>query len=92
MFKPQAEVTLNASTYTAIPVDAYSVEKTFLLQCDSAIDVYLSDTLAGSKKITLKSGTSMAIASVPANQDGAYILLYAKAASATPKLQIVLLD
>lgn len=89
MFKPLSPVALNNSTLVAIQVDANVSEVTFLLQCDAAIDVSLSDTLAGTNVWTLKSGSALAISVTPNVQEGKFTLCYAKSASATPNLQIL---
>ena len=89
MIKPLHAVTLNASTFTAINLGPDPNIKSITLQCDGSTDVYLSDTSAGTNFFTLKSGTSLFMDIRYAIDIVAKDVIFAKAASATPKLQIL---
>lgn len=92
MLKPLATVALNNSTYTAITLAKDVRTKTVFLQCDSAIDVNISDTLAGTLFWTVKSGSFLTFQVAPNVQEGVYTLCYAKSASSTPNLQVLQVD
>lgn len=86
-------IALNASTFTAITVPMNEGEKTFVLQCDAAIDVSLANDSAGTDLFTLKSGSSLAAAVAPSKPGStSFTLCYAKAASGTPNMQILQVD
>lgn len=87
-------IALNSSTFTAITVPLNSAEKTYILQCDAAVDVSLANEASATTKVfTLKSGNSLAVRVVPVNPQGTiYTLCYAKSASVTPNMQILQVD
>ena len=86
-------VALNASTFVAISVPMNEGEKTYVLQCDANIDVSLANDSAGTDLFTLKAGSSLAVSSAPSKPGSTtFTLFYAKAASATPNMQILLVD
>ena len=91
MFKPITPVSLNSNTFTPIVVPAYESLRTFITQCDSDIDVDLSDNMSGGTIFTMKSGTSLKFSLKPFINDGDinFTLFYAKSASSTPKIQVI---
>ena len=81
-----AAVTLNSTTYTEIELSNAPVV-TLLVQCRSAIDVYLAESTSPDEAYwTLKSGDIIAI-----DFQGKGKKLYAKSASGTPQLEIAYL-
>jgi hypothetical protein len=88
MVKPLAAVALNSSTFTAINLGVDVSKKTVLLRCRSAIDVLISDTLAGTNYYTIPSGSALALNVGPTTG----IFCYAKAASSTPSLEILIVE
>jgi len=83
-------VALNASTFSAIIVPMNEGVKTYILQCSAAIDVSLANDSAGTDIFTLKSGSSLAVSTSPCKPgSSSFTLIYAKAASSTPNMQIL---
>ena len=92
MLKPLTVIALTDSTFVPVYVPASSTVKTYVLQCDEAIDVHLSDVEAGSNIFTIKSGASLAAETFPVAQGASYVLCYAQSASGNPNLQILQVD
>lgn len=86
-------IALNASSFVPVLVPMNEGEKTFVLQCDAAIDVSLANDSAGTDLFTIKSGSSLAVSLAPSKPGQAsFTICYAKAASATPNMQILQVD
>lgn len=86
-------VALNASTFVAIPVPMNEGEKTFILQCDTLVDVSIANDSAGTDLFTLRSGNYLSVVTAPSKPGSAsFTLCYAKASSGTPNMQIVQVD
>ncbi len=74
---------LNSSTYVAVPMP-FARKGRVRIQLRTAADCYLAGDAAGATYFTLKSGAYL---EMDVNMDGPG--LYAKAAAATPSLEVV---
>ena len=85
-------VALNSSTYTLIDLSTLAVE-TIMIQCRDAIDVLLANSDSPSAAYwTMKSGTSVFVGIKGRQVTAGQFVLYAKAASSTPSLEIFIVQ